>query len=63
MLIYDAESPAPRCLRMFLAEKQLLFSAVTVDVFAGENREPAFLGVRGRHRRCDVMMAAHLAKR
>lgn len=38
MLIYDAESPAPRCLRMFLLEKQLLFSAVTVDVFTGENR-------------------------
>lgn len=45
MLIYDAESPAPRCLRMFLLEKQLQLSAVTVDVFAGENREPTFLAI------------------
>lgn len=45
MLIYDAESPAPRCLRMFLLEKGLELPAVTVDVFAGENREPAFLAV------------------
>ena len=45
MLIYDAKSPAPRCLRMFLLEKQLLLPAVTVDVFAGENRQPAFLAV------------------
>ncbi|GMW07606.1 MAG: glutathione S-transferase family protein [Gammaproteobacteria bacterium] len=45
MLIYDAISPAPRCLRMFVLEKQLQLPAVTVDVFAGENREPAFLAV------------------
>ena len=45
MLVYDAKSPAPRCLRMFLLEKQLSFPAVTVDVFAGENRQPAFLAV------------------
>ena len=45
MLIYDAESPAPRCLRMFLLEKNLVLPAVTVDVFAGENREPAFLPI------------------
>ena len=45
MLIYDAKSPAPRCLRMFLLEKQLQLPAVTVDVFAGENREPAFLAI------------------
>lgn len=43
MLVYDATSPAPRCLRMFLLEKHLLLPAVTVDVFAGENREPAYL--------------------
>lgn len=43
MLLYDARSPAPRCLRMFLLEKQLQVPAVTVDVFAGENRQPAFL--------------------
>ncbi|KXK44551.1 glutathione S-transferase N-terminal domain-containing protein, partial [Nitrosomonas europaea] len=45
MLIYDAHSPAPRCLRMFLLEKQLQLSAVTVDVMTGENRQPAYLAV------------------
>ncbi len=45
MLIYDAISPAPRCLRMFLLEKQLVLPAVTVDVFVGENRQPAFLAI------------------
>lgn len=45
MLLHDAESPAPRCLRMFLLEKRLRVPAVTIDVFAGENRQPAFLAV------------------
>ena len=45
MLVYDAKSPAPRCLRMFLLEKQLSLPAQTVDVFAGENRQPAFLAI------------------
>ena len=45
MLVYDAHSPAPRCLRMFLLEKQLRLPAETVDVFAGENRLPAFLAI------------------
>lgn len=45
MLLYDAKSPAPRCLRMFLLEKQLRLPAVTIDVFAGESRQPAFLAV------------------
>ena len=45
MLVYDAKSPAPRCLRMFLLEKRLLLPAETVDVFAGENRQSAFLAV------------------
>lgn len=45
MLLYDAKSPAPRCLRMFLLEKGLALPAVNVDVFAGENREPAFLAI------------------
>ena len=43
MLLYDADSPAPRCLRMFLIEKGLQLPAVHVDVFAGENRAPPFL--------------------
>jgi glutathione S-transferase len=45
MLIHDAKSPAPRCLRMFLLEKGLVLPAVTVDVFAGENRQPEFLAI------------------
>lgn len=45
MLIYDAVSPAPRCLRMFLLEKQLSVPAVTVDVMTGENREGVYLRI------------------
>lgn len=45
MQIFDAISPAPRCLRMFVLEKGLQLPAVTVDVFAGENREPQFLAL------------------
>ena len=45
MLVYDAHSPAPRCLRMFLLEKRLPLPAETVDVLAGENRQSAFLAV------------------
>ncbi len=45
MLLYDAESPAPRCLRMFLLEKQLELPAVKVDVMTGENRDRAYLAV------------------
>lgn len=45
MLLHDAESPAPRCLRMFLLEKGLAVPAVTVDVFAGDNREARFLAI------------------
>lgn len=43
MLLYDAVSPAPRCLRMFLLEKGLALPAKTVDVFAGENRAEPYL--------------------
>ncbi len=45
MLVYDAESPAPRCLRMFLLEKDLLLPAQSVYVFAGENRQSKFLSI------------------
>ncbi|HMM55311.1 MAG TPA: glutathione S-transferase family protein [Candidatus Desulfobacillus sp.] len=45
MLVFDAHSPAPRCLRMFLHEKGLDLPAVSVDVFVGENREPAYLAL------------------
>lgn len=43
MLLLDALSPAPRCLRMFLLEKGLQLPTRQVDVFTGENRQPAFL--------------------
>jgi glutathione S-transferase len=45
MLLHDADSPAPRCLRMFLLEKSLSLPAVTVDVFAGENRRQPYLAL------------------
>ena len=43
MLLLDALSPAPRCLRMFLLEKGLHLPTRQIDVFAGENRQPEFL--------------------
>lgn len=45
MQLYDAVSPAPRCLRMFILEKGLSIPSVKVDVFAGENRRAPYLGV------------------
>lgn len=45
MLVYDAKSPAPRCLRMFLLEKKLRLPAQRVDVLAGDNRLPPFLAI------------------
>lgn len=45
MLIYDAQSPAPHCLRMFLLEKQLQLPATTIDVMTGENRQPPYLAI------------------
>ena len=45
MLLHDAISPAPRCLRMFLLEKGLQLPSVAVDVMRGENREPAYLAI------------------
>lgn len=43
MLLLDALSPAPRTLRMYLAEKGLELPARQVDVFTGENRQPPYL--------------------
>lgn len=43
MLLFDALSPAPRTLRMFLLEKNLQIPSVQVDVFAGENRQAPYL--------------------
>lgn len=43
MLLLDALSPAPRTVRMFLAEKGLRVPLRQVDVFTGENRQAAYL--------------------
>ncbi|TAN07954.1 MAG: glutathione S-transferase family protein [Rhodanobacteraceae bacterium] len=43
MLLLDAFSPAPRTVRMYLAEKGLTIPMRQVDVFAGENRLPPYL--------------------
>lgn len=43
MLLLDALSPAPRTVRMYLAEKGLVLPTQQVDVFAGENRQPPYL--------------------
>lgn len=43
MLLFDALSPAPRALRMFLLEKGLSIPARNIDVFGGENRKPEYL--------------------
>lgn len=45
MLLFDAVSPAPRCLRMFILEKELTICAKTIDVFAGVNREEDYLDI------------------
>ncbi|HEX7338657.1 MAG TPA: glutathione S-transferase family protein [Rhodanobacteraceae bacterium] len=45
MLLHDAISPAPRCLRMFILEKRLALPSVAVDVFAGENRKAPYLAL------------------
>ncbi len=44
MLLYDALSPGPRTVRMFLLEKNLIVPTRQVDVFASENRQRPFLG-------------------
>ncbi len=43
MLLLDALSPAPRTVRMFLAEKGLVVPSRQVDVFTGENRQAPYL--------------------
>lgn len=45
MLLYDAISPAPRCLRMFVLEKHLRLPTVAVDVLGGENRKADYLAL------------------
>ncbi len=43
MLLFDALSPAPRCLRMFLLEKGLVLPTQQIDVMTGDNRRPPYL--------------------
>lgn len=43
MKLFDALSPAPRCLRMYLIEKGIMLDSLQVDVFAGENRQAPYL--------------------
>ncbi len=43
MLLLDALSPAPRTVRMYLAEKGLNLPSRPIDVFSGENRQAAYL--------------------
>ncbi|MCC6472702.1 MAG: glutathione S-transferase family protein [Burkholderiales bacterium] len=45
MLLFDALSPAPRALRMYLLEKGLALPMRNVDVFSGENRQPTYLAL------------------
>ncbi|HET9047843.1 MAG TPA: glutathione S-transferase family protein [Chiayiivirga sp.] len=43
MILLDALSPAPRTVRMFLAEKGVRLPTRQIDVFGGENRQAAYL--------------------
>lgn len=43
MLLFDALSPGPRTVRMYLLEKGLSIPKQEINVFTGENREPAYL--------------------
>ena len=43
MLLFDALSPAPRTVRMYLAEKGMALPMQQVDVFTGENRQRPYL--------------------
>lgn len=45
MLLLDALSPAPRTVRMYLAEKGLKLPSRQIDVFSGENRQTAYLAL------------------
>jgi glutathione S-transferase len=43
MLLFDALSPGPRTVRMYLHEKNLVIPSQNIDVFSGENRQHPFL--------------------
>ncbi len=44
MKFHDSIGPNPRVVRVFAAEKGIALDKVTVDLMAGENRQPAYLG-------------------
>jgi glutathione S-transferase len=41
MKLYDSIGPNPRVVKMFMAEKGIDMPRMTVDLMAGENRQPA----------------------
>jgi glutathione S-transferase len=44
MLLYDSIGPNPKVVRMFIAERGITgIPAQTIDLMAGENRQPAYL--------------------
>ncbi|ADJ27007.1 glutathione S-transferase family protein [Nitrosococcus watsonii] len=43
MLLFDALSPGPRTVRMYLLEKKLSIPLKNIDVFKGENRQMPYL--------------------
>lgn len=43
MLLFDALSPGPRTVRMYLLEKELSIPSKNIDVFKGENRRTPYL--------------------
>ncbi len=43
MKLHDSIGPNPRVVRMAIAEKAMVIDAVTVDLMAGENRQPAYV--------------------
>ena len=52
MLLYDSIGPNPKVVRMFIAERGITgIPAQTIDLTAGENRQPAYLELSSRQTR------------
>ncbi len=45
MKYYDSIGPNPRVVRIAMAEKGMTIDTVTVDLMAGENRQPAYMAM------------------
>lgn len=45
MQLFTSVGPNPRVVRMFLIEKQLTIPETTIDLVAGENRQPDYLAI------------------